>query len=109
MLVIGGVARAKGFLLDGYGVFFDVDVPALRRSVAWSFRQMGRPDGSVETAITSLKRNLASVNDPAVRREMDDALQRLARLVGPMPSRHPAWSGPPASTRSRPVPGARRR
>ena len=66
MLVIAGAARAKGFLLDGYGVFFDVDVPAMRRSVAWSFRQLGRPDGSVETAITSLRRNLTSVNDPAV-------------------------------------------
>ena len=85
MLVIAGAARAKGFLLDGYGVFFDVDVPAMRRSVAWSFRQLGRPDGSVETAITSLRRNLPSVNDPAVRREMDEAIQRLSRIVGPMP------------------------
>ena len=93
MLVIGGAARAKGFLLDGYGVFFDVDVPALRRSVAWSFRQMGRPDGSVETAITSLKRNLQSVNDPAVRREMDEAIQRLARIVGPMPGPMPGGLG----------------
>jgi len=84
MLVIAGAARAKGFLLDGYGVFFDVDVPALRRSVAWSFRQLGRPDGTVETAITSLKRNLPSVNDPAARREMDEAIQRLSRIVGPM-------------------------
>jgi hypothetical protein len=85
MLVIAGAARAKGFLLDGYGVFFDVDVPAMRRSVAWSFRQLGRPDGSVETAITSLRRNLQSVNDPAVRREMDEAIQRLSRIVGPVP------------------------
>ncbi len=84
MLVIGGAARAKGFLLDGYGVFFDVDVPALRRSVAWSFRQLGRPDGSVDTAITSLRRNLPLVNDPAARREMDEAIQRLSRIVGPM-------------------------
>ena len=89
MLVIGGAARAKGFLLDGYGVFFDVDVPALRRSVAWSFRQLGRPDGSVESAITSLRRNLPSVNDPAIRREMDEAIQRLARVVGPMPGQGP--------------------
>ena len=80
MLVIAGSARARGFMLDGYGVFFDVDVPALRRSVAWSFRQLSRPDGSVETAITSLKRNLPSVNDPAARREMDEAIQRLARV-----------------------------
>ena len=85
MLVIAGAARAKGFLLDGYGVFFDVDVPAMRRSVAWSFRQLGRPDGTVETAITSLRRNLTSVNDPAVRREMDEAIQRLSRIVGPVP------------------------
>jgi hypothetical protein len=84
MLVIAGAARAKGFLLDGYGVFFNVDVPALRRSLAWSFTQLGRPDGSVETAIASLKRNLPSVNDPAARREMDDAIQRLARIVGPI-------------------------
>lgn len=93
MLVIAGSARAKGFLLDGYGVFFDVDVPALRRSVAWSFRQLGRPDGSVETAITSLRRNLPSVNDPAVRREMDEAIQRLARIVGPMPGQGPVPGG----------------
>lgn len=94
MLVIAGSARAKGFMLDGYGVFFDVDVPALRRSVAWSFRQLGRPDGSVETAITSLKRNLPSVNDPAARREMDEAIQRLARIVGPMQAPVPGGVGP---------------
>jgi len=94
MLVIGGAARAKGFLLDGYGAFFDVDVPALRRSVAWSFRQMGRTDGTVETAITSLKRNLQSVHDPAVRREMDEAIQRLARIVGPMPGQMPGGLSP---------------
>ena len=93
MLVIGGAARAKGFLLDGYGVFFDVDVPALRRSVAWSFRQLGRPDGSVETAITSLRRNLPSVNDPAARREMDEAIQRLARIVGPLQMPMPGGVG----------------
>ena len=94
MLVIAGAARAKGFLLDGYGVFFNVDVPALRRSLAWSFRQLGRPDGSVETAIASLKRNLQSVHDPAARREMDEAIQRLARIVGPMQGPVPGGVGP---------------
>ena len=84
MLFIAGAARAKGFLLDGYGVFFDVDVPAMRRSVAWSFRQMGRPDGAVENALTSLRRNVAAVADPRVRQEMDEALQRLVRVVSPM-------------------------
>jgi len=94
MLVIAGAARAKGFLLDGYGVFFNVDVPALRRSLAWSFRQLGRPDGSVETALTSLKRNLQSVSDPAARREMDEAIQRLARIVGPTQGPVPSGVAP---------------
>ena len=96
MLFIAGAARAKGFLLDGYGVFFDVDVPAMRRSVAWSFRQMGRPDGSVETALTSLKRNVASLEDPRVRREMDEALQRLVRVVAPMSAQTAVAPGPGA-------------
>ncbi len=54
---------------------------------------MGRPDGSVETAITSLRRNLPSVNDPAARREMDDAIQRLARIVGPVQMPMPGGVG----------------
>lgn len=82
MLFIAGAARAKGFALDGYGVFFDVDVPALRRSAVWSFRQLERPDGSVQTAMTSIRRNLQQVSDPVARREMEEALQRLARVVG---------------------------
>jgi hypothetical protein len=85
MLFIGGAARARGFQLDGYGVFFNVEVPALRRSVAWSFRQMGRTDGGIEAAMASLKRNLGQVSNQAVRREMEADIQRLARLVGPVP------------------------
>ena len=85
MLFIGGAARARGFQLDGYGVFFNVDVPALRRSVAWSFRQMGRTDGGIQAAMASLKRNLGQVSNQAVRREMEEDIQRLARLVGPVP------------------------
>ena len=84
-LFIAGSARAKGFALDGYGVFFDVEVPAMRRSVAWSFRQLGRPDGNVETAMAVLRRGLTSVTDPVARRQMEDAMQRLARSVGPTP------------------------
>jgi hypothetical protein len=84
-LMIAGAARARGFQLEGYGVFFDVDVPALRRSVAWSFRQLGRTDGGIEATMTSLKRSLGQVNDPALRREMEADIQRLSRLVGPVP------------------------
>ncbi len=98
MLVIAGAARAKGFLLDGYGVFFDVDVPAMRRSVAWSFRQLGRPTARSKPPSRRFAQPDA-VNDPAVRREMDEAIQRLSRIVGPVPCRAAPRS--PASSRSR--------
>ena len=61
LLFIAGAARAKGFQLDGYGIFFDVDVPALRRSVAWSFRQLGRTDANIEAAMTTLQIGRAHV------------------------------------------------
>ena len=98
MLFVGGNARARGFQLDGYGVFFNVDVPALRRSVAWSFRQLGRTDGGIEAAMASLKRNLGQVSNQAVRREMEEDIQRLARLVGPLPL--PPGALPPAGTQT---------
>lgn len=84
MLFIAGSARAKGFWLDGYGVFFDVDVPAMRRSVAWSFRNLDRDRGS-DAAMQTLRRNLAVVHDPQARREMELALAQLERAVGPPP------------------------
>jgi hypothetical protein len=106
MLYIGGAARARGFRLDGYGVFFDVDVPALRRSVAWSFRQLGRTDGGIEAAMTSLKRNLSQVSNPAIRRELEADIQRLSRLVGPMPLPPGALPPPGAQQVAATAPGA---
>jgi hypothetical protein len=38
LVLLAGTARARGFVLEGYGVFFDVEIPALRESVAWTLR-----------------------------------------------------------------------
>jgi hypothetical protein len=95
-LFIAGAARAKGFWLEGYGVFFDVDVPAMRRSVAWSFRALDRGDRANEAAIQTLRRNLAGVRDPQARHEMEEAIQRLSRTIGPpMPPPGADAQGPP--------------
>ena len=40
LLVAGDTPAARGFRLDGYGVFFDVEVPGVRPSLAWSLRTM---------------------------------------------------------------------
>jgi hypothetical protein len=84
MLFIAGAARAKGFWLEGYGVFFDVDVPAMRRSVAWQFRALDRGERSAAAAMQSIRHRLTSVSDPQARREIEEALRRLERSVGPV-------------------------
>jgi len=40
--MLTGVPEVRGFRLDGYGVFFDVEVPALRLPVTWPLRYMFR-------------------------------------------------------------------
>jgi hypothetical protein len=84
MLFIAGAARAKGFWLEGYGVFFDVDVPAMRRSVAWQFRALDRGDRAAVASIQSIRHRLNAVSDPQVRREIEESLRRLERTVGPV-------------------------
>src|ERR671925_657283 len=36
MTMLMGSPRARGFLLDGHGIFFDVEVPDINQSVIWS-------------------------------------------------------------------------
>jgi hypothetical protein len=103
MLFITGAARARGFWLDGYGVFFDVDVPAMRRSLAWTFRMLEQSDRGLELTLTALKRQIAAVDDPATRRDLQQSLERLEAHVGPAGIGTPG--GPGVRSVSRPAPG----
>lgn len=42
MVMLAGMARARGFRLDNYGVVFDVEFPSMRRSMVWSLEQLER-------------------------------------------------------------------
>ncbi len=46
-LLILGSPRVRGFRLDGYGVFFDVDVPSLNGTLTWSLRTLDPGAGAV--------------------------------------------------------------
>jgi len=83
MLLIGGTARARGFRLDGYGIFFVVDVPAMRQSVVWTWRMLDRDSGGAGTAVQSIRNFIKSVNDPAQRKELEQAIRRLEMQVSP--------------------------
>ena len=60
MTVITGQARARGFVLEGYGVFFDVEVPTMSASAVWSMMTVQR-DMQVAASLESLRRALASL------------------------------------------------
>jgi hypothetical protein len=89
-----GPARARGFKLDGYGMFFDVEVPALRRSVTWSIRTLNQPDASVASALKSLRDHIQSIGDRPERAGLERALRELEMQVGAPPAASPSGASP---------------
>jgi hypothetical protein len=83
MTVITGQARARGFVLEGYGVFFDVEVPPMSASAVWSMMTVQR-DMQVAASLESLRRALSSLPEGPKLQEAQQALQRVARQVGPV-------------------------
>lgn len=69
-------ARARGFRLEGYGVFFDVEVPDLGGTV-WSFQSLDRNDLGLEAALQTLRQ--AAGNDVNAQQ----ALRRVELQVSP--------------------------
>src|SRR5262245_1991640 len=57
-LIVTGTARARGFILDGYGVFFNVDVPMMKQSVIWTSQMAAR-----ERQRESLRQFIATSTD----------------------------------------------
>ena len=85
-LLQGGFPQVSGFRLDGYGVFFAVQVPGLRPSMAWTLRTMNETGRTLANDLAQMRRVVQSVNDPRLKVELDRALQRIQRGIGPVPT-----------------------
>jgi hypothetical protein len=96
-----GQARARGFILDGYGVFFHVEIPEMQSSLVFSVTTLER-DQAVATALDSLRQASESVPQGPARLQFEQAYQRLQLLVGPMPhaAGPTAAAAPPGLMRS---------
>jgi hypothetical protein len=81
--LLTGAARARGTRLEGYGVFFDLEVPAVRESILWSLQMMGRPDPMLSDVLGALRNLERTISDPAMKASLDAALQQLETRVGP--------------------------
>jgi len=92
--------RVRGFKLDPYGVFFDVEVPSLNATLTWSLKTLDQNDG-VQSALNTLRSKL-DPSDP----ELQQALQRVALRVNPPV---PVVAAPdPARTLTPTLPNTRR-
>jgi len=67
-LFVVDTARARGFVLEGYGVFFAVDVPMMRQAAVWSARQLAQQE--LRNQISQLNMIAANPNaDTDTRRQ----------------------------------------
>lgn len=82
LTVLRGQARSRGFVLEGYGFFFDVEIPALRPSVVASMMAAQRDADAID-ALNSLKRALETMPEGPASQQARQAYQQVARVVGP--------------------------
>jgi hypothetical protein len=81
-MLISDNARVRGFRLEGYGVFFDVEVPSLQGTLPWSFRTLDQNDLGLESALKALKAHVEKNGDI----DLQQALKRVELQVAPMPA-----------------------
>lgn len=90
LVLLTGAARARGYRLDGYGLFFDVQVPAaLRQSMGWTVRMMRQNTENVDQALTLFKRMVGGLQGKA-RDDAEMALRQIELQVKPPMAPEPA-------------------
>lgn len=92
-----GQARARGFILDGYGVFFDVEIPALIQSVWWSMQTLER-DLVTARALEQLRRALSTLPDGPARLQAEQAFKQVQQLTPGSRNAAPQLPAPGAVT-----------
>src|SRR5260370_19498126 len=87
-LMSGENARARGFRLDGYGVFFDIVVPQFNTetTLAWSVRTLDQNDLGLDSAMKALQTFVKKAGDA----NLEQALKRVELQVAPAPFARPA-------------------
>jgi hypothetical protein len=72
-------ARARGYRLDDYGVFFDVEVPSLEATWFSVFRTLDQNGLALQSALRDVKKFIQAAGDP----NLEQALRRIELQVAP--------------------------
>lgn len=82
--MLSGVPKVRGFRLDGYGVFFDVEVPALRLPLTWPLRYLIEDNQEAVAAALAEMRAMVAEQLPRERDRFESLARRLEiRAVTP--------------------------
>ena len=76
----GENAHARGFRIEGYGVFFDVEVPPLQGTLMWSLKTLDQNDLGLASALNAVRSHIDSEGDT----NLQQALKRIELQVGPV-------------------------
>lgn len=105
VFMLAGDAQARGVYLEGYGIYFDVQVPIMRQSMMWSLRTMlERDEAGVKSAIDQLRQLTQNpALDARTRASAEAALKRLELQLGPIPPPQAAPGNPFGASLGQPV------
>ena len=78
-MLVSDNAHARGFRLEGSGVFFDVVVPSFEATLTWSLRTLDQNDLGLDSALRTLQTHVKGEGDP----NLEQALKRLELQVSP--------------------------
>jgi hypothetical protein len=92
--MLTGPPRVRGFRLEGYGLFFDVEVPGVEMSVAWPLRALLNDTRAASALIGDLKVQLARVS-PREREALEHVVRQLEMTLPPAPPQAAARAGAP--------------
>ena len=101
LIFFAGTIQARGFVVDGYGLFFDVEYPVVRRSILWSIGAIEQLDGGMAHSLANLRRRVLEMPAGPARSALEQALRDLEHLTR-SPRAVPetaAGSDPPAGAR----------
>jgi hypothetical protein len=78
-MLVSDNAHARGFRLEGYGVFFDVVVPSFETSWTVALRTLDQHDLGLDSALRALQTHVKTSGDP----NLEQALKRIELQVSP--------------------------
>ncbi len=73
--------RARGYRLEGYGLFFDIDVPSLETTLFSAFRTLDQNGLGIQSAVGLVKSFIQS--QAASDTNLQQAIKRIELQVGP--------------------------